>query len=105
MRYPRCPGNAPGAFYVIHNQCISCEVPVAEAPELMDFHGEPGFDYHCRFYRQPATEAELDHAINAVRFGCCGAVRYGGNDKEILDRIGDRSVCDVLWRRGDATAG
>jgi hypothetical protein len=101
MRYPPCPGNAPDPFYVEDNNCISCEAPVHEAPDLMDFQGEPGYSYHCRFRRPPETENELQQAIDAVRVGCCGAVRYVGNDKTIFDRINDPSVCDALSESDD----
>lgn len=98
MKYRPCPGNSPGPFYVVDNGCLMCQAPLAEAPDLMDAQGEPGYTHHCRFHRQPATEAELDRAIDAVRVCCTEAVRYAGNDKEILDRIGYRSQCDVLLR-------
>jgi hypothetical protein len=103
MRYPPCPGNAPGPFYVEDNNCIACEAPVLEAPDLMDFQGEPDYSHQCRFRRQPETQEELQRAINAVQVCCCGAVRYGGNDKTILDRINDPSVCDALSEWDDHT--
>jgi hypothetical protein len=43
MKYPPCPGNAPGPFYVVKDDCLACEAPLAEAPDLMDFEGEPGY--------------------------------------------------------------
>jgi hypothetical protein len=96
MKHPPCPGNVPGPFYVVHNDCISCEAPVYEAPDLMDLEGEPGYIYHCRFRRQPETEEEFQQAINAIHVCCVKALRYAGNDKTILDRINDPEVCDAL---------
>jgi hypothetical protein len=52
--------------------------------------------HQCRFKRQPENEEELQQAINAIRVCCIQAIRYAGNDKTILDRIGDPGSCDVL---------
>jgi hypothetical protein len=97
MKYPACPGSAPGPFWVEEGCCAFCEAPLVEAPELMEFDERP----HCRFRRQPQTEEELEHAIRAVQVCCTGAVRYGGDDKEILDRIHWARSCDQLPPRGD----
>jgi hypothetical protein len=80
---------------------MACEAPVLEAPDLMDFQGEPGYTHQCRFHRQPETQEELQQAINAVQACCCRAVRYAGHDKTILDRINDRSACDALSESND----
>lgn len=47
-------------------------------------HDEDG---HCFFVRQPVTAQETNAAIRSVWAGCCGAVRYGGSDAEILNRL------------------
>jgi len=82
---PRFPLNAPGDFYVEDGYCIACAAPEHEAPELMSHdmaaHG------HCYFKRQPETTEELDRAIRAVEVCCCGAVRYGGHDPQIIERL------------------
>lgn len=96
MKYPPCPGNAPGPFYVAHNDCLACEAPLHEAPDLMDWGGEPGYTHHCRFHRQPQTEDELAQAVRAIQVCCTLAVRYAGNDKTILDRIDPPDACDQL---------
>ncbi len=101
MKHPPCPGNAPGPFYVEDNGCASCEAPLFEAPDLIDFEGAPGYTYHCRFRRQPETEEELQQAINAILVCCVKAIRYAGNDKTILDRINDQEVCDALSEPDD----
>jgi hypothetical protein len=84
MSSTRHSQNAPGPFYVIHGLCIYCTAPEAEAPDLIA-HEEP--EYHCYFRKQPSTPEEMERAIRAVAVSCCGAVRYGGNDPDILQRI------------------
>lgn len=47
--------------------------------------------------RQPSTEDETDAAIRAVWASCCGAVRYGGSDPQILVRFAELDLsnqCD-----------
>ncbi|MFT3742842.1 MAG: ferredoxin [Pyrinomonadaceae bacterium] len=79
----RHPLNAYGDFFVEYNSCVACDAPVAEARELMDYDA----DNHCYFKRQPQTPEELEHAISAVRVSCVEAVRYAGDDPEILAAI------------------
>lgn len=90
------PNNAPGPFYVENDMCISCAAPEAEAPDLM---GHVKEDYHCYFKKQPSTPEELNRAINAVAVSCCKAVRYGGTDPAILQRLAELcsvDSCDAL---------
>jgi hypothetical protein len=82
--YERHPKNAEGPFYVVSGECISCGAPESEAPELMS-HDESG---HCYFARQPGSRQEVDAAIRATWTSCCGAVRYGGDDAEVVGRLG-----------------
>lgn len=77
------PRNAPGDFYVLDGCCIACTAPEHEAPDLIE-HDEAN---HCYFKRQPRTREEEDRAIMAVAVGCCGAVRYGGQDPRIIRRL------------------
>jgi hypothetical protein len=54
---------------------------------------------HCYFRRQPETLEEVERAISACCVSCVSAVRYSGNDPEILRRfreVGRIDVCDVL---------
>jgi glycerophosphoryl diester phosphodiesterase len=91
------PKNAPGPFYVANEQCIACDAPYQEAPDLMDFETEEG--YHCYFKRQPSTTEEVERAIRACSVSCVGAVRYAGNDPAILKRLQELradDACDVL---------
>jgi len=57
-----------------------------------------GFDPdHCYFKKQPQSDDETNQAILAVWASCCGAVRYGGEDTDILRRLaelGDKDSCD-----------
>jgi len=59
---PRNPKNAPGPFYVLRDQCISCGAPQAEAPGLVTLDDGVG----CYFHKQPATAAEVNDAIRAT---------------------------------------
>lgn len=87
--------------------CLICRAPEHEAPDLIGFNdgGPTGAGgSHCYFKRQPATPDEIDRAINAMCVACCGALRYGGHDSAIINRlcsVGVDSDCiDVLDRNG-----
>ena len=72
---------------------MSCGAPEMEAGTLMSHDGMG----HCFFVRQPTTTEEVDAAILSLWSSCCGAVRYGGHDREILVRlaeIGEGDTCD-----------
>ena len=89
------PLNVPGDFYVENGMCIACSAPEPEAPDLMS-HDETNH-HHCYFKCQPQTSAEIEKAIRAVRVGCCGAVRYGGHDPQIIKQLcflGSADDCD-----------
>jgi hypothetical protein len=93
------PKNAPGGFYVQHEECMSCGVPHHVAPELMkwdtDSEGRPN---HCFFRKQPETALELIHAIKAIEGSCCGAVRYCGRDAEIVEKLREAGCGDAIDR-------
>jgi 4Fe-4S single cluster domain of Ferredoxin I len=84
----RYPENAPGPFYVEADLCILCGIPAAVAPDLVGMN-----EKHCYFKKQPSTEAELEHAVEAVNSCCCGAYRYSGEDRDVIARL-DSSACD-----------
>jgi hypothetical protein len=72
---------------------MSCGAPEVEAGSLMSHDGKG----HCFFVRQPTTAEEVNAAILSLWSSCCGAVRYGGHDYEILVRlaeIGESDTCD-----------
>jgi hypothetical protein len=64
--------------------------PEHEAPDLMGFfdgsEANAGSS-HCYFKKQPTTPEETERAINAMRVACCGALRYGGGDQRLIDRL------------------
>jgi len=41
----------------------------------------------CFFERQPRTPEEEYRAIRAIWVSCCGAVRYGGSDLNVIARL------------------
>ena len=89
------PLNAPGPFYVVHELCMACCAPEAEAPTLMGHTNTPY--YHCYFKRQPADKNELEQACRAVQVSCVQAVRYAGKDPMVVERLGEMgaaSSCD-----------
>lgn len=95
------PLNAEGDFFVEYDMCMACDAPRSVAPELIDYD-ENG---HCYFKCQPQTPEEVEHAIYAVGVSCVEAVRYKGNDSEILKRIGTTPCFNRIkespsfWRR------
>ena len=100
MNLERTPPNAEGDFYVEKDRCLSCMAPEYEAPELMGYDEQVG----CYFKMQPATPDELNHAIEAVGVSCIAALRYGGSDSAVLERLrakGCKTECDVLSSAGD----
>ena len=94
--FPPYPKNSPGPFYVENGCCITCEAPYDEAPDVMA-HDEDGG--HCFFRRQPENPEEVERAIRACCISCVSAVRYSGDDPEILRRfqeLGHINAYDVL---------
>jgi hypothetical protein len=111
--YEREDGCAPGPFYVIKDQCITCSLPTETAPENIRYHERPctscpaSLAEHCVVTRQPETAEELNRMIEVVRGSCVEAYRYCGTDLEILRRLveaGCREQCDALvqTKRDDA---
>jgi ferredoxin len=95
----RTPLNAEGGFYVEKDVCIRCMAPHHEAPELLGMDEETG----CYFRRQPQTSEEIEHAVEAVRVSCVEALRYSGDDPEVLKRLrakGCKSQSDLLSHGG-----
>jgi hypothetical protein len=89
----RHPQNVAGPFYVANGECMACGAPESQAGTLMSHDGSG----HCFFVRQPSTAEEVDATILGLWSSCCGAVRYGGHDHEILVRlaeIGKSNTCD-----------
>lgn len=91
------PSNAPGPFYVAYGCCVCCYAPEREAPDMV---GRNEGEYEsCFFRKQPATPEELDGVIAAMEVSCVPALRYAGDDPEILRRLREKGLadrCDVL---------
>ncbi len=99
VRYPK---NAPGPFYVVDGECMCSGLAPAEAPELISWDSTSpdiyGNEYHhCYFGRQPETPDEIERAIRAIAVSEADAIRYGGDDFAILQRLSDLGLgrlCD-----------
>jgi hypothetical protein len=80
--------NAPGPFYVVNQDCMTCGYPHVLAPDLMAWEmNSEGRERHCYFKKQPVTPQEIEQAVNAIKGSCCGALRYSGSDPEIIKLI------------------
>ena len=106
----RFPGNAEGPFYTLGHKCsaierhtrrewcgdcMQCEAPELEAPDLLAPLKEGNIDTY--FVRQPATSDELQRACRALMVCCVAALRYGGKDRAIIERLGnDPELCDFI---------
>jgi uncharacterized protein (TIGR02996 family) len=90
----RCPLNVIGPFYTC-GDCLACEAPEGEAPDLLAELGAGNSTTY--FVRQPRTVAEIERACNAAFVCCVADVRYGGTDPKIITRLGnDPLYCDHL---------
>jgi hypothetical protein len=96
----RFPKNVEGPFYTLGDQdkdgiwcgsCLSCAIPEAEAPSLLAALDDNNADTY--FVRQPETEEEIEQACMAADVCCVSAIRYGGTNPAILQRLG-ASYCD-----------
>jgi len=81
-RFTARPQSAPGDFYVVNNECVSCGAPHAVAPDLIGW-AEDVEPSHCTWKRQPATQQETDQAIDAVLASEVACHRYAGSDPRI----------------------
>ena len=108
-RYEREDDSIPGAFYVVKNQCIICELPPLTAPQNISWDdkfrssGCDGCPDHCRVSKQPETEEELDLMIEAAHGSCVEAIRYCGSDEHTLNRfreLGIERICDAIPESG-----
>ena len=72
---------------------MSCEAPYREAPDLMGRPGSSAANYGCFFRKQPVTPEEIDRACDAIAVSCVEAVRYAGNDPDILRKLYSRGSC------------
>ena len=99
VRPLRCLLNVPGPFYTCGN-CLACGTPEEEAPELLA--PLEGQNFTTYFVKQPETAEEVEHACLAIRVCCVDDLRYGGQDRAIIERLGnDPNVCDFVIRGGE----
>jgi len=88
----RYPKNVPGDFYVEEGCCLTCAVPMTEAPEFFKMDDE-----QCYVIKQPANVEETDYLLDAIATQEVGCIRYAGNDKAVIMRMvgnGDGDSCD-----------
>jgi hypothetical protein len=113
----RFPGNAEGPFYTTGHQCrknedknsplvwcgdcLFCEAPEQESPDLLAPLNEGNLNTY--FIRQPRNAEEIERACRALQVCCVAALRYGGKDRAIIERLGnDPELCDyVVNERGE----
>lgn len=90
----RCPLNVVGPFYTC-GDCLACEAPETEAPDLLAELGAGNSTTY--FVRQPQTAEEIERACRAAMVCCVADVRYGGTGPQIITRLGnDPLYCDHL---------
>lgn len=98
MPRPPHPANVPGDFYVEEGCCITCGVPMEEAPEIFAWAGGPDFS-HCVVAHQPHAARAVDRTLNAMLSSEVDCIRYRGADRDIVRRIvemGNQDQCDRL---------
>ena len=90
-RFESHPQSAPGDFYVVNGECMSCGAPHVAAPDLIGWNNAEAD--HCVWKKQPETPEELEQAFAAFRASCISCYRYAGNAPQIMARIG-LDYCD-----------
>ena len=88
------PKNVAGPFYVEDGCCLSCDVPMIEAPGLFAY----AHDGHCYVKRQPLTPDEVSAMIKTASCSETECIRYRGDDQDVLQRFAEldlRHLCDV----------
>ena len=90
-RFEAHPQSAPGDFYVVNGECITCGAPHVVAPDLIGW-ADAEFS-HCIWKKQPETPKELKQAFAAFDASDIGCYRYAGTDGSIMEKIG-AEYCD-----------
>ena len=94
----RFPKNIAGPFYTVGvigrdghwiSDCLACEAPEIQAPDLLAPLGDRNSDTY--FVRQPKTSNEVTQACRAIHSCCTYALRYGGTNRSIIKRLGNTS--------------
>jgi len=84
--------NVDGPFYTLEDVCLACRIPETEAPTLLSQDDDNCDTY---FIKQPITKKEIEEACCAIESCCADALRYGGQDKEIISRLKNNpNYCD-----------
>jgi hypothetical protein len=90
----RLPKNIEGDFYATGSictngtwmsDCTACGLPEYEAPNLLAELNDLNLDTY--FIKQPETAGEIEQAISASDVCCTDAIRYGGKDKKIIEKM------------------
>ena len=87
------PKNAEGPFYVEDGMCLSCRAAQEQAPALMGYDEEGAG--HCYIRRQPANDEETYRAVRALWSSEARAIRYRGDDLQVLRRIAELGLADM----------
>ena len=97
---PRFEKNVPGPFYT-SGECLACGEPECIAPDLLAPLDDENQETY--FAKQPITQEEIERACQAIEGCCVKALRYGGSDASIIERLGNNPVyCDnLLPRKGN----
>jgi hypothetical protein len=80
-RFESHPQSAPGDFYVVNRECVSCGAPHVVAPDLIGWVDTKLS--HCIWKKQPETKEELEQAFAAFDMSCVSCYRYAGTDRSI----------------------
>lgn len=97
------PANCPGNFYVEEGCCITCGVPLDEAPEVFDWVEHGGLT-SCVVVRQPETPESINRTLAAMRWGEVDCIRYRGNDPDIGRRLVEAGLGDQCDQEPPADA-
>lgn len=89
--YQPHPDNVAGPFYVAHGCCLSCGVPVTEAPDLFEYDA----NNHCYVRRQPGNKKELNQMFRAAWAAEVQCIRYRADDLTILRRFAEAGLSDL----------
>ncbi|MEQ9488862.1 MAG: ferredoxin [Alphaproteobacteria bacterium] len=96
---PRISVNVAGDFYATGDDdycdCLACGVPQEHAPSLLSLLEDD--EYQTYFIRQPDSEKEIEQACAAVASCCISALRYGGQSRPVIRRLGNSpEYCDYV---------
>ena len=91
--------NDPGSPLIWCADCLSCEAPEYEAPDLLAPLNDQNYDTF--FVRQPESSEEIERACQALTVCCNAALRYGGKNISIIQRLGNNpELCDYIIDHG-----